>query len=884
MNSDRGHASLEEETGQHIDETDALHQQLQQLHQQLQEEAQELQGDTIGIIDHFRENADLDPGVSVTIVSKEDAQHDVEARHDSEQEHDQIEQQDGEEGDMELSEELQMHVAQLALELQQQGLGTLSAEELQQHLMAQLASGQLSLPHDAAEQENAVTEAEVEPEQEPESRHQVTPETAMETLPSSMPERMQVPIPEPLSEPIPGSIPEPVPESLPEPLQAPSPEVEPSSAMNEDVVVDPALRALSTAPDEGLSGAEVQESQVDAETEVQYEVADEGAEDATTTLERLNELILGMDLSDPAAAIAQLQSATNIDPTTLLQAVTTALSSIIEGGEEALDEAEGEFEEVGPQPGEEGAPLSRRKRIRKRLPPRNEEERQKLKIDNRERKKRWRMRNDERNKDNDLRVRVNRRADRMFGPERSEKKSQWIENEFARRRQRRMQRLQRSLGATGSLGNLFGQGGVGDELQAALAEIVDREGDIEKFNNTLLQLARDPNLIKNLTGMLQQMSGLEADESDSAPTKPHHFEDYTETDAQGETAPADTVQAETEEGIIDPALLGSGLNDDNSEHSQLGKGSQQEQLTEQADPKRTEGIAEIPTEQAARDAGCGEQSGSAVRDDTGAEVTMQDEQPYGDLESAGRGIQPVDLEAAAQAVASFGDLDFAGTGIDESLLLQAFNLILANGILPDMSTGAGENSDADGQEKTSHPTESIQAPEEMTIDNYEGVDHEGTIDSASKTTSDISCKRARDSEDSEKSPSSGRRTSQSPTSDRALTSTSSSAQSPAVPATSSSKLPRLTEPFLPSHFVAAAPSRPAYVLPASKAPLPPAKPVPYGRPLSASGLTSPPMDDNPDRKKKVKAMGFPPMLKPLAPPISSISSSSSPRAHTASQD
>ncbi|KAK9325429.1 hypothetical protein V1517DRAFT_314100 [Lipomyces orientalis] len=883
MNSDQANASLEDETRQHIDATDALHQQLQLLHQQLQEDTQELQDDRNGSIDQFRENADLDPGVSETIVSKEDAQHDVEARHDSEREHDQIEHQDGEEGDMELSEELQMHVAQLALELQQQGLGTLSPEELQQHLMAQLASGQLSLPHDAVEEENAGTEAEVVPEQEPESRDQVTQGTAIEALPSSMPERMQGPIPEPLPEPIQELIPKPLPESLSEPLQGSSLEVEPSSAM-QDIVVDPALRALSTAPDEHLlSRAEVQESLVGAETEV-HEIANEGAEDATTTLERLNELILGMDLSDPAAAIAQLQSATNIDPTTLLQAVTTALSSIIEGGEEALDEAEGEFDHEGLQPGEEGASRSRRKRIRKRLPPRNEEERQKLKLDNRERKKRWRMRNDERNKDNDLRVRVNRRADRMFGPERSEKKSQWIENEFARRRQRRMQRLQRSLGAIGSLGNLFGQAGVGDELQTALAEIMDREGDIERFNNTLLQLARDPNLIKNLTGMLQQMSGLEANESDDASTKAHHDE-YNETDAQEQTAPADPVQAETEEGIIDPALLGPGLNFDNSEHSQLGKESQREQHTDQAEPRQTEGIVEILTEQAARDAVGGEQSGEpAVRDNAGREVTGQDEQPHGDLESAGRVIQPVDLEVAAQAVASFGDLGLSGTGIDESLLLQAFNMILANGILPDMSTGAGENVNAEVPGNTGHPTGSVQAPEALTIDNYEALDDEGTIDAASKTASDITRKRVRDSEDSDETPSSRRRISPSSPSERALTGTPSSARSPAVPTTRSSKVPRLTEPFLPSHFVAAAPSRPAYVLPASKAPLPPARPVPYGRPLSASGLTSPSMDDNPDRKKKVKAMGFPPMLKPLAQPISSISSSSSPRAHTAAQD
>ncbi|CAO3661243.1 hypothetical protein G6F70_008040 [Rhizopus microsporus] len=68
---------------------------------------------------------------------------------------------------------------------------------------------------------------------------------------------------------------------------------------------------------------------------------------------------------------------------------------------------------------------------------------QKVRQDNRERKKRWRERNQERNKDNDLRCRVNKRAQKLFGKEDSEHKRRWIEEEFMRRRAKRLDKEQR---------------------------------------------------------------------------------------------------------------------------------------------------------------------------------------------------------------------------------------------------------------------------------------------------------------------------------------------------------------------------------------------------------------------------------------------------------
>ncbi|KAJ2155855.1 hypothetical protein GGF46_005553 [Coemansia sp. RSA 552] len=62
---------------------------------------------------------------------------------------------------------------------------------------------------------------------------------------------------------------------------------------------------------------------------------------------------------------------------------------------------------------------------------------EKMRQENRERKKRWRELNEERNKDNDLRCRVNKRANQLYGARASPAKDKWIGEEFERRQQRR---------------------------------------------------------------------------------------------------------------------------------------------------------------------------------------------------------------------------------------------------------------------------------------------------------------------------------------------------------------------------------------------------------------------------------------------------------------
>lgn len=71
------------------------------------------------------------------------------------------------------------------------------------------------------------------------------------------------------------------------------------------------------------------------------------------------------------------------------------------------------------------------------------EYKEKVRLENRERKKKWREDNSERNKDNDLRSRVLKRANMMFGSESSIEKSNWMEEEFQKRKEKRIARQQK---------------------------------------------------------------------------------------------------------------------------------------------------------------------------------------------------------------------------------------------------------------------------------------------------------------------------------------------------------------------------------------------------------------------------------------------------------
>ncbi|RLV95550.1 hypothetical protein JA1_001095 [Spathaspora sp. JA1] len=74
---------------------------------------------------------------------------------------------------------------------------------------------------------------------------------------------------------------------------------------------------------------------------------------------------------------------------------------------------------------------------------------QKIRIDNRERKKKWREENGERNKDNDLRVRVIKKATSIFGESDSPEKTAYIEETFKLRREKRIARSKKEDSAEG---------------------------------------------------------------------------------------------------------------------------------------------------------------------------------------------------------------------------------------------------------------------------------------------------------------------------------------------------------------------------------------------------------------------------------------------------
>ncbi|CAO3667721.1 unnamed protein product [Rhizopus stolonifer] len=130
---------------------------------------------------------------------------------------------------------------------------------------------------------------------------------------------------------------------------------------------------------------------------------------------------------------------------------------------------------------------------------------QKVRQDNRERKKRWRERNQERNKDNDLRCRVNKRAQKLFGKDESEHKKKWIAEEFSRRREKRMSKEQRK-----GLSHLIGENTPPlsptpmktDEEVAAFTNLLSDQNYISILADNLNSLASTQDKPNQLTAQL----------------------------------------------------------------------------------------------------------------------------------------------------------------------------------------------------------------------------------------------------------------------------------------------------------------------------------------------------------------------------------------------
>lgn len=82
------------------------------------------------------------------------------------------------------------------------------------------------------------------------------------------------------------------------------------------------------------------------------------------------------------------------------------------------------------------------------------EYKERIRLENRERKKKWREENAERNKDNDLRSRVLKRANIIYGEKDTPEKKFWIEEEFSKRREKRIAKQKKEEAEKHSKGGL----------------------------------------------------------------------------------------------------------------------------------------------------------------------------------------------------------------------------------------------------------------------------------------------------------------------------------------------------------------------------------------------------------------------------------------------
>lgn len=110
----------------------------------------------------------------------------------------------------------------------------------------------------------------------------------------------------------------------------------------------------------------------------------------------------------------------------------------------------------------------------------SDEYKERIRIENRERKKKWREENAERNKDNDLRSRVIKRANIMFGDVQLPEKRAWIEEEFNRRREKRISRQKQEE----------------TKLESTGASMQRTSGDIKP---PLESVANDSTLVRRIT-------------------------------------------------------------------------------------------------------------------------------------------------------------------------------------------------------------------------------------------------------------------------------------------------------------------------------------------------------------------------------------------------
>lgn len=104
------------------------------------------------------------------------------------------------------------------------------------------------------------------------------------------------------------------------------------------------------------------------------------------------------------------------------------------------------------------------------------DDRERVRHENRERKKRWRGQNMDRNRDNDLRGRVTRKANQIYGAANTPQKMKWIEGEF---QNRRMKRMERGVGFDSFSFSSFSGNKASNPVQSVMPE-----GSQQRFGST----------------------------------------------------------------------------------------------------------------------------------------------------------------------------------------------------------------------------------------------------------------------------------------------------------------------------------------------------------------------------------------------------------------
>ncbi|KAL0086521.1 hypothetical protein J3Q64DRAFT_1740436 [Phycomyces blakesleeanus] len=131
---------------------------------------------------------------------------------------------------------------------------------------------------------------------------------------------------------------------------------------------------------------------------------------------------------------------------------------------------------------------------------------QKVRADNRDRKKRWRALNEERNKDNDLRCRVNKRANKLFGKDDIGPKRHWVEEEFVKRQAKRKEKERRKRVVDGTVAHTPTDYGL--DITAATQQLTPQQLQILQETNYLSLIcsnlgALSPNTASKLLGVEQ---------------------------------------------------------------------------------------------------------------------------------------------------------------------------------------------------------------------------------------------------------------------------------------------------------------------------------------------------------------------------------------------